>query len=162
MALEAASVAVVTALDKAGLADLICPADSALYQERIASYWSLSAQKRPHCIVHPHTTEQVAQVLEAILSVPGCCFAIRSGGHIAWGASNIDGGVCIDLGVHMNSVSVDKEKGLVSIQPGARWRDVYKEIEPHGVAVAGGRTGGVGVGGLLTGGGISVSYLPCR
>lgn len=35
----------------------------------------------------------------------------------------------------------------------------YKYIEPYGIAVAGGRTGGVGVAGLLTGGGISW-YVP--
>lgn len=66
----------------------------------------------------------------------------------------------IDLGLHMTSVvSVDKEKYIVSLQPGGRWRDVYKIIESYGVAVAGGRTGGVGVAGLLTGGGISW-YIP--
>lgn len=156
---KASATAVVTALADQGLGDLISAADSPLYKERIEAYWSLTAQKRPHCIVAPKTTGDVVKIIKAIVSVPDCNFAVRSGGHIAWGASNIDGGVCIDLGVHMNQTTVNKEKGTVSLQPGARWRDVYKEIEPHGVAVAGGRTAGVGVAGLLTGGGISW-YIP--
>jgi FAD/FMN-containing dehydrogenase len=32
---------------------------------------------------------------------------------------------------------------------------VYKALEPHGVSVIGGRLSSIGVGGLLTGGGIS-------
>lgn len=156
MALKSFSAAAVAALNDAGLQDLICPADSELYRQRIADYWSLSAQKKPYCLVHPRSTEDVVKTIKAILSVPGCHFAIRSGGHVAWGASNIEDGICIDLGMHLNSVDIQKDKGIVSIQPGARWREVYQKIAPHGIAVAGGRTGGVGVAGLLTGGGISV------
>jgi FAD/FMN-containing dehydrogenase len=157
MSVKVASATAVTAFQHAGLGALISAAGSPLYEERIADYWSLTAQKRPYCILHPETTEDVVQVLKVLLSVPDYQFAVRSGGHVAWGASNIDNGVCIDLGVHLNKTMVDKEKGIVLIQPGARWRDVYKEIEPMGIIVAGGRTGGVGVAGLLTGGGISVS-----
>lgn len=59
----------------------------------------------------------------------------------------------------MNQVSVNEEKTVVSLGPGGRWRDVYNQIHPTGITVAGGRTGGVGVAGLLTGGGISF-YIP--
>ncbi|KAH8667108.1 hypothetical protein BX600DRAFT_436473 [Xylariales sp. PMI_506] len=151
MSLKDTSAKAVEALNQAGLRDLVSPAGSDLYNERIADYWSLSAQLKPFCILHPKSTEQVVLVLETPLSVPGCQFAIRSGDHVAWGASNIDGGICVDLGVHLNSVSVSDDKAIVSIQPGARWRDVYKQLESTGIAVAGGRTGGVGVAGLLTG-----------
>ncbi|KAI4600337.1 hypothetical protein KJ359_000691 [Pestalotiopsis sp. 9143b] len=159
MSLKSASASAVLALQDAGLGDTICHADSDLYRERIADYWTLSAQKRPHCLVHPRSTGDVVKILKAILSVSDCHFAIRSGGHIAWGASNIDDGICIDLGVSLKSVEIKKDEGIVSIQPGARWREVYGAIAPHGIAVAGGRTAGVGAGGLLTGGGISW-YIP--
>lgn len=47
------------------------------------------------------------------------------------------------------------ESKLASIQPGARWTDVYRNLLQHRVCIAGGRDGNVGVGGFLTGGGIS-------
>jgi FAD/FMN-containing dehydrogenase len=43
----------------------------------------------------------------------------------------------------------------VDIGPGARWKEVYVELEKHGRLVAGGRNGKVGVGGLLLGGGLT-------
>ncbi|KAK8139408.1 hypothetical protein PG984_002788 [Apiospora sp. TS-2023a] len=161
-AIRIASESVVTALTKAGLDEaLLSPAGSTRYDERVASYFSLTAQKRPFCFVHPKTTEDVALVLKTILANPDARFAIRSGGHVMWGASNIDDGICIDLGVHMNQTTVDKEKGIVSIQPGARWRNVYEYLGAShpDIVVAGGRSAGVGVAGLLTGGGISW-YIP--
>jgi hypothetical protein len=44
--------------------------------------------------------------------------------------------------------------------PGSRWQAVYEYLEGHGVAVPGGRTGPVGVGGFLLGG-MSLSPHPC-
>lgn len=59
----------------------------------------------------------------------------------------------------MDSVIVNEEKTVVSLGPGGKWCDVYKKIEHTGITVAGGRSGHVGVAGLLTGGGISF-YIP--
>jgi hypothetical protein len=55
----------------------------------------------------------------------------------------------------MNATAWKPDTDLVSIQPGSRWQDVYDVLTPHGITVAGGRVGSVGVGGLLSGGGIS-------
>ncbi|KAH8819337.1 FAD linked oxidase [Xylogone sp. PMI_703] len=156
---SAAVAAAVAALSKAELRDLICTPDSQLYNERISSYWSLTAQKKPHCIVHPKTTEDVVKIVKTLANIPDCPFAVRSGGHIAWGASNTDGGVLIDLGLHMHGAAVHKGKGVVSLLPGTKWSEAYKVVETHGIAIAGGRTASVGVSGLLTGGGISW-YIP--
>lgn len=159
MSLKTASTTAVAALSEIGLQELISSADCPLYGERLADYWSLSAaKKKPYAIIHPKTTDHVVQIIKTIVPIPGLQFAVRSGGHIAWGASNIDEGILIDLGLHMTAV-LGVDKGIVSVQPGGRWRDVYKQLESYGVAVAGGRTGGVGVAGLLTGGGISW-YIP--
>jgi FAD/FMN-containing dehydrogenase len=38
---------------------------------------------------------------------------------------------------------------------GAKWGDVYKTLQPYGVAVTGGRSDTVGVGGFIIGGGLS-------
>lgn len=93
-------------------------------------------------------------------------FAVRSGGHgTSLGASNVEGGITLDLGlldwtrIVVNSQH-DSHEGencdaLVDIGPGARWRDVYAALDKHGLMVPGGREGSVGVAGLLIGGGIS-------
>jgi FAD/FMN-containing dehydrogenase len=81
--------------------------------------------------------------------------AIKSGGHHLPGVSSIANGVTIDLAM-MNSSSYNPQTGLASIQPGARWGDVYYNLlRTANVTVMGGRDGGVGVGGFLLGGGIS-------
>ena len=55
----------------------------------------------------------------------------------------------------MKQTAYNAETGIVSLQPGGQWQDVYETLAPHGVTVTGGRTGTVGVGGFLTGGGNS-------
>jgi hypothetical protein len=83
-----------------------------------------------------------------------CPFAIKSGGHAAFaGASSISGGITVSL-ERLNSINV-LPNNIASIGPGNRWYDVYTELEPHNLAVVGGRASGVGVGGLTLGGGIS-------
>ena len=85
-------------------------------------------------------------------SVP---FAIRSGGHTPFpGSSSSDGGILISLEA-LNAISVDVGRGIASVGPGNRWKNVYEYLEPYGLAVVGGRVPPVGVGGLITGGGLS-------
>jgi len=100
--------------------------------------------------------------------------AIRSGGHM-WipGASNADGGVTLDLR-GLNTIEVRGADAadsrstsdhpaspaslaatIVSVGVGATWDAVYAKLDPLGLSVAGGRVGGVGVGGLTLGGGLS-------
>lgn len=50
---------------------------------------------------------------------------------------------------------MDTEDLIASIGGGATWIDAYLYLETRGLAVAGGRNGPVGVGGLTLGGGIS-------
>jgi FAD/FMN-containing dehydrogenase len=67
-------------------------------------------------------------------------------------SNNIDNGVTIDLG-QMNSTTLNKGNATVSIQPGARWGNVYNTLQRIGYTVAGGRAFDVGVGGFVMGGG---------
>lgn len=128
-------------------------ADDAQYETRTESYWSVSAQLHPTCIVQPTSTGEVSKALKALSSKDDCQFAVRSGGHTTWaGANNIDNGVTLDLGL-MNTTSYDATENIVKIQPGIRWGGVYGALEPHGVTVGGGRASTVGVAGFLTGGG---------
>ena len=81
-----------------------------------------------------------------------CKFAVRSGGHTAHaGSANIDDGVTIDLSA-LNEITLSGDQSTVAIGPGQRWEKVYGALQAQNLSVSGGRTGGVGVGGLTLGG----------
>ncbi|KAK5992201.1 FAD-dependent monooxygenase sdcF [Cladobotryum mycophilum] len=143
------------ALIAAGLRDqLLFPGDNS-YEPRINSWWSASSRLRPWCIVQPRTVQDVSKVMRALSQLGTGGFAVRSGGHSHWtGGSNIENGITIDLG-KFDEVSYVPGSKIASIGPGQRWGDVFQILESKGVAVAGGRDGNVGVGGLVTGGGNS-------
>ncbi|CAI6336800.1 unnamed protein product [Periconia digitata] len=145
------------ALQEAGLAHVLYP-NSTDYADRTASYWSVSAQLAPSCMVQPTSTSDVVQVVNTLVKSASCSstkFAVRSGGHTVWaGSNNINDGVTVDLGLMMD-VTLDKNSSVASIQPGARWMHVYGALDPEGWTVPGGRAGSVGVPGFLTGGGNS-------
>jgi FAD/FMN-containing dehydrogenase len=132
---------------------VLLPGD-AEYKERQDSFWSLYSKVQPACIVRPTTSSEVSAIVKALVAA-GQQFAVRSGGHMQWtGANNIQDGVTIDL-QFLNWTRVDEDAETADIGPGARWFDVYAEVEKHGRMVAGGRSGKVGVGGLLLGGGMT-------
>ncbi|KAI2618490.1 FAD-binding domain-containing protein [Hypoxylon sp. NC1633] len=148
-------------LKELGLGDVsYVPGDEA-YEAREGSYWSLTPRLKPPAIVQPRNANEVSQAVKALVKTDGCKFAIRSGGHMSWAGAgnNIEDGVTIDLGL-MSKTTYNPETKLASLQPGGRWTNVYADVEKHGVMVAGGREGLVGVGGLLTGGGIT--FYTCR
>lgn len=143
-----------SSLKDAGLANIFYE-DDEQYKNRTASYWSVSAQLHPKCIVQPVSTEEVSTAIKTLGAQSNCKFAVRSGGHATWaGSNNINDGVTLDLGL-MNTTVYDAEANLARFQPGTRWGGVYGALEPHGVTVAGGRASSVGVAGFLTGGGNS-------
>ncbi|KAJ4856733.1 FAD binding domain-containing protein [Trichoderma breve] len=55
----------------------------------------------------------------------------------------------------MNKISIQHERRMVELGPGATWINVYAALEPYHISTAGGRISGVGVGGFLLGGGIA-------
>ncbi|KAL8898005.1 MAG: hypothetical protein Q9192_002309 [Flavoplaca navasiana] len=122
-----------------------------LYQKFIASYFSVNDRLTPSCVVSPSNTKDVAEIV-GLLSKNSCQFAVKSGGHgIVTGSSNIVEGVTIDLR-GTRSVSLSQENKTASVQPGAKWVEVYNYLSPLGYAIPGGRAGLVGVGGLTSGG----------
>ena len=89
-------------------------------------------------------------------------FAVKSGGHNPnAGFSSIINGPLISLKA-LNHITYDPKSKTASIGPGNRWSDVAKVLDAHGVAVASGRVGHVGVGGFLSGGEsrVKVTKLP--
>ncbi|KAI1371493.1 FAD-binding domain-containing protein [Hypoxylon crocopeplum] len=141
-----------SALQSSGLKNIYYPG-SDTYENRTDSYFSVSAQLHPSCIIQPTSASEVAEIVTALAQATTCNFAIRGGGHTVWpGASNIKDGVTIDLGL-MNKTTYVPETKTAQVQAGSRWREVYGSLEAYGVTVPGGRTSTVGVAGFLTGGG---------
>jgi len=105
----------------------------------------------PNCFIAPSTTREVSKIV-GLLTEDSCQFAIRSGGHgLLVGSSNIATGVTIDMS-GMKSVTLSEDKTTASVQPGAKWIQVYEALDPLGYSIPGGRAGDVGVGGLTSGG----------
>lgn len=111
----------------------------------------------------PQDTQDVSKAIEVLSryqdaaksTTAGCKFAIRGAGHTPWsGSANIDGGVTIDM-TFISAVSLNRAKTVVSVGAGAQWSAVYQALDAVGIGVAGGRVANVGVGGLITGGGMS-------
>lgn len=95
-----------------------------------------------------------------MLRAVDCKFAVRGGGHAPFaGANNINDGITIDLS-SLSSVVLTKKDTELQIGGGAHWGQVYPVTDAKGLTVIGGRSSGVGVGGLTTGGGIS--YFSAR
>lgn len=69
-------------------------------------------------------------------------------------AQSNDGGIVFAL-ANLDAKILSQDRTTVSIGPGNRWGDVYHWISEFGLAVPGGRYPDVGVGGYLTGGGLS-------
>ncbi|OBR08505.1 FAD binding domain-containing protein [Colletotrichum higginsianum IMI 349063] len=147
------------ALIAAGLGDRLVAATEEGYEARIATYWSVSARLRPWCLFQPRDTEEVSRTLTTLVKAGSGTgdwhMAVRGGGHNHWaGTNNIANGVTIDL-AHFNQTSYNPRTNLASVGPGDHWKDVFAALLKHNVTVAGGRDGGVGVGGFLLGGGNS-------
>lgn len=98
---------------------------------------------QPACIVSPGNVEDVSTAVKTLVQLheqgQSCLFAIRSGGHTSWaGASNIQGGVVIDLR-GLNAVKLSSDRETVEVGVGAHWGDVYEALDPLGLSVNGGR-----------------------
>ncbi|KAF3043675.1 hypothetical protein E8E12_006061 [Didymella heteroderae] len=125
------------------------------YSSFTGGYWSAQQKAvQPHCVFKPSKALDVS-TLVLLSRLTNCPFAVKGGGHAAFGgASSIEGGITVTM-ESFKQVSVASDKKTVDVGPGNRWVDVYTALEPHGVGVAGGRMAPVGVPGLILGGGIN-------
>lgn len=71
-------------LETAGLT--VHQPNSTVYVAREADYYSASAVEHPWCIVQPRSANEVSLAVKTLLHA-GANWAVRSGGHTAWGAS---------------------------------------------------------------------------
>ncbi|KAK7952864.1 hypothetical protein PG988_013558 [Apiospora saccharicola] len=125
------------------------------YQADQAQYWSRFAEDvQPACFFHPYNKDEVAAAIK-LASQDDCRFVVVSGGHTPFkDGSTAEGGITITFS-NMKNITASDDRSAVSIEPGNRWYDVYKALEPMSLNVIGGRVAHVGTAGLLLGGGIS-------
>jgi FAD/FMN-containing dehydrogenase len=116
------------------------------------SFWSQQQEEViPQSIFKPANAIDVSSAV-LLAELFSCPFAVKSGGHAAFsGASNIQGGLSIDLGA-LDSITLSKDQTVASAGAGNVWVDVYNYLEPYGLSVIGGRVSTIGLGGLTTGG----------
>ncbi|KAL8992317.1 MAG: hypothetical protein Q9169_007195, partial [Polycauliona sp. 2 TL-2023] len=131
--------------------NIVSTPGSQTYTQEQGRYWSLQQlEVLPACRVTPKNAVDVAITL-LITQFLKCPFAVKSGGHASFaGASNIQGGVTLDL-KSLRQVEVSSDRTVTKVGAGNRWIDVYSKLDPMGLSVVGGRVADIGVGGLTLG-----------
>ena len=111
--------------------------------------------RRPAVIVRVADAGDVARAI-ALSREYGLPLAVRSGGHSGAGHGTVDGGVVIDVR-DLKSLDFDLEARTAWAGSGLTAGEYSTAAAEHGLATGFGDTGSVGLGGLITGGG--VGYL---
>jgi len=148
--LAAASTAGTDALRARLACDVVTPDDEEYDEAR--KLHNLTFDRRPAMIVRARGAADVAESVK-FARARGIELSIRGGGHSAAGHSVADGALVIDLS-RMNGVTIDQRKKTARVQGGATSRDLAAAAHAYGLAVSTGDTASVGLGGLVTGGGI--------
>lgn len=120
--------------------------------EALCRGWNRRFHADPLEIVFPASTDEVAVALLEIQE-RGIPFRIRSGGHSVDGFSGIADGIIIDLR-DLNTVAVSADGTHVTVGTGAHLHDVYEVLGQIDRVIPGGVGRSVGMGGLITGGGL--------
>ncbi len=128
---------------------LTTPEDTAYDEAR--AVWNGRFDSRPSVIAHVTSAREAAEAL-AVAKRANLSVTVRGGGHDYTGRSACEGGLLIDLG-SLDSVSVDPEARRATVGAGARWADVDRATQAHGLATPGGTVSSVGVAGFTLGGG---------
>ena len=114
--------------------------------------WNGTIDARPAVIAQCRSTADVVAAVN-LTRTAGVPLAVRAGGHSVAGFSVCDDGVVIDL-TGLRGVTVDVDRRLAIVEPGATWADFDAATGAHGLASTGGLVSSTGVAGLTLGGGI--------
>jgi FAD/FMN-containing dehydrogenase len=85
----------------------------------------------------------------------GLLLSVRGGGHNVAGTAAADGALMIDLS-GMRGVHVDPARMTARAQAGARWGDVDRETQLHGLVTPGGEISTTGIAGYTLSGGMGL------
>jgi len=112
----------------------------------------VTVDRRPLAIVRAANAEDVAAAVRFARD-HRLRLAVRSGGHSLAHQSMIDDGLVIDLS-GMTRISIDPAARIARVQAGATSGHLAGPAHDFGLALSTGDTSSVGMGGLVTGGGI--------
>ncbi|KAL3448340.1 FAD binding domain protein [Aspergillus insuetus] len=121
------------------------------YEESLR-LWSDTCYRRAAAVVRPKNANDIASTMQYVRK-HSLDLAVRGGGHSTLATSSTDGGILIDLGKEMTRIIVDPDTRIVTVQGGATWDDVSREVGRYPLAVNGGTVSMVGVRGLSLEGG---------
>ena len=130
--------------------EVLVPGDAA-YDE-VRKIANLRFDRQPGAIVRARTTVDVAETVR-LARENGLAFAIRSGGHSVAGYSNPEGTILLDLS-QMKGINIDPVRQIARVQPGVTSGELAGPANEFGLALTTGDASSVGLGGLVTGGGI--------
>lgn len=138
---------------RSSLQGAVIARDDAAYHEA-RKVWNGLIDRYPAVIAR---CRDVADVVETIRVARRYrpVVSVRGGGHQVAGSGVCDDGLVFDLST-MDAVQVDAAARLAHVQTGARWRDVDRATQIHGLATTGGEVSATGVAGLTLGGGLGV------
>ncbi len=114
--------------------------------------WNGTIDRRPALIARCQSDDDVVTAIE-FAKEHDLLVSVRGGGHGVAGYAVCEGGLVIDLSP-MQDVEFDVDARTVRVGPGARWADVDRATQPHGLATPGGEVSATGVAGLTLGGGM--------
>jgi FAD/FMN-containing dehydrogenase len=107
--------------------------------------------RRPALVAQCAAPDEVASAL-AFARRHELPVAVRAGGHSVAGLSLVDDGLVIDVR-GMSDIAVDPDRRVARVGAGARWAELDRATQAHGLATTGGRVSSTGVAGLTLGGG---------
>jgi FAD/FMN-containing dehydrogenase len=107
---------------------------------------------RPAAIIKVADASDVAAVI-AVARDTGVPLAVRSGGHSGAGFGSVDDGIVIDVRA-LDSLELDPVARTAWAGSGLTAGEYTAEAAKYGLATGFGDTGSVGLGGLITGGGV--------
>lgn len=136
---------------RASLKGQVITPDDADY-DAVRTGLSREAVCRPALIVRPVDAGDVARVV-SLARETDMELAIRSGGHSLLGFSTTDGGIVLDLS-QMKGITIDAEQRTAWAEAGLTAGEYTLAAAEYGLATGFGDTASVGLGGLVTGGGI--------
>jgi FAD/FMN-containing dehydrogenase len=125
------------------------PADDAYNEAR--KVWNGTVDRRPALIARCLGASDV-QAAVCFAAAHRMLLSIRGGGHHIAGNAVAEGGLMIDLS-GMRAISIDADKRIARVGPGARLSDLDRESQARGLATPLGINSTTGVGGLTLGGG---------
>ncbi len=128
---------------------IIAPGDESYEDAR--KIWNAMIDRRPALIIECTGTADVIYAVR-FTKKHQLLISVRGGGHNIAGRALQDNVLLIDLS-HMRTVSVDPDKKMMTVSPGATLSDVDHESQVFGLALPVGINSTTGISGLTLGGG---------